>query len=590
MKDRVPTPAFWRISPAVALVAALGLLAAGVLVVIQGERSYEAQKANEANVQARILASTVSAALFFGDREAAQGYVNALNANPEIQSVTLYDSAGSLFVKYSRERGSPPASAPPTGTRVERSALMVAAPVLQHSSQVGSVALQISIESITDRLLRYGVIVLLVMMASLVVAVLGVAQRALTNANSELADRASELETQIKEREKAESALRQAQKMEAIGQLTGGVAHDFNNLLTVVIGNLDIVQGKLNDPKEISRLARAAVTAAERGARLIKQLLMFARRQPMHPENVSVNRLIADFETVLRKGTSANATLATRLDPELASTRIDRTQFEAAILNLVVNAREAISGTGQIRIETRNVELDVEALTQQPDVPPGHYVLIEVSDNGRGIPDDELALVFDPFFTTKEVGKGSGLGLSQVYGFAKESGGFVTVRSKIGTGTTVSIYLPQSAEHEQAAQPEAYAEPARLRAENATVLVVEDEPIVLEMAVESLRQLGYEVLTAESGTQALEILKTDKPIDILFSDVVMPGELNGAQLAAAAARVRPDMKVLLTSGYTASVLKEEHGLDSMPLVLEKPYRPGDLARRFELLTESRVPL
>ena len=594
MSDRAHNLPMSRFSPAIAMLVALALLAAGVVAVYQGERSYDTQKANEVEVQARILASTVSAAVFFGDREAAQGYANALGGDPQLQSAAIYDEGGSLIAQFARGALAP-ARIPPIGEpRLEGGALTVAEPIFQNSSRLGTVVLRSSVESIGRRLLRYGMIALLTLMASLVVVVLAAAQRTLTKANAELAGRASQLESanrdleiQISEREKAELALRQAQKMEAIGQLTGGVAHDFNNLLTVVIGNLDLVQAKLTDPDHIRRLTSAAIQAAERGARLVKQLLMFARRQPMRPENVNPNALLLEFEILMTRAVGANVRLVTQLNPAIGAVCIDRTQFEGAVLNLVVNAREAISGSGRIRVETCNVELAREDLPDDPDAAPGPYILVEVSDTGRGIPATELPRVFDPFFTTKGVGEGSGLGLSQVYGFAKESGGFVAIRSEVGAGTTVSLYLPRAAGAEAPAPSETAIAPAtQSQSGAATVLVVEDEKIVLDMAVESLEGLGYQVLSAENGAQALEILNSNKPIDVLFSDVVMPGDLNGAQLAAAAASVRPELKVLLTSGYIAAALTEKHGLEQGTPFLQKPYRAQELAERLRAIAPA----
>lgn len=391
------------------------------------------------------------------------------------------------------------------------------------------------------------------------------------------------LETETEARRKAELALRQAQKMEAVGQLTGGIAHDFNNLLTVVGGSIDLIRGEPANAARVKRLADGAMTAIERCERLIKQLLVFSRRQVMRPETVNPNRLIADFVDLIGRVTVGHSDLVTELSPVANPVHIDTTQFEAALLNLVVNAREATEGSGRIVIETKNVELGPDYAAEHPGVRPASYVLVSVSDTGRGIPPDEIARVFDPFFTTKEVGKGSGLGLSQVYGFAQESGGHVAIYSELGVGTTVRLYLPRSTDQRQPVEPANNPLPLRPTRGNETVLVVEDDEPVLDMAVESLKELGYRVLTAQNARQALAVLETGEPIDILFSDVVMPGGMNGVQLAIEARRLRPSLKILLTSGYTAAALVAQHGLETNVPLLEKPYRPQELAARFRVI-------
>jgi len=404
---------------------------------------------------------------------------------------------------------------------------------------------------------------------------------------TEQVQREQSLEEQRTARANAETALRQAQKMEALGQLTGGIAHDFNNLLTVVGGSIDLIRSNPDDSGRVHRLADSAMTAIERCERLIKQLLMFSRKQVMRPETMNPNRLIADFTTLISRATSEHIELATRLSPLLHPVRLDPAQFESAILNLVVNAREAISGAGRITIETENVELGPNYAGGNSSLAPGSYVLVAVSDTGRGIPAELLGRVFDPFFTTKEIGKGSGLGLSQVYGFVKESGGHVTIYSEIGAGTTVRIYLPRSTDAQAAPEPPDNVLPLRRTRSGETVLVVEDDEPVLKMAVESLKELGYRVLTAQDAAQALAILQGDDSIDILFSDVVMPGGMNGVQLAVETRRLRPRVKVLLTSGYTAAALAAQHGLEANLPLLEKPYRPHELAARFRVIANGR---
>jgi signal transduction histidine kinase len=395
-----------------------------------------------------------------------------------------------------------------------------------------------------------------------------------------------ELREQTAQRLKAEQNLRQVQKMEAIGQLTGGLAHELNNLLTVVMGNLDFIRNDPNDRVRVVSRADTARTAAVRAARLIKQLLMFARRQIMHPVTVDLNRLIAEFENLLVPGTGEKIGIITRLDPDLNPSRVDPAQFEAAVLNLVLNARDAISGTGQIVIVTQNVEIGLEVTDEDPEVAPGSYVMVAVGDTGCGISDDIMSRVFDPFFTTKDIGKGTGLGLSQVYGFTKASGGHIKIDSTPGVGTTVRLYLPCSTE--AAVQVEPGSDPAlrRRTSSAATVLVVEDDDMVLTLASDILSEFGYRLLTAHDATEAIAILMGDEPIDILFSDVAMPGGMNGVELANEARRLRSGIRVLLTSGYPATLLAAEHGLDKTMPLLGKPYRVQDLAESVRTILDG----
>ena len=376
--------------------------------------------------------------------------------------------------------------------------------------------------------------------------------------------------------------LAQAQRLEAIGQLTGGVAHDFNNLLTVVIGNLDLISGARGDFEKIERLAQSAMKAARRGEHLVRQLLTYARRQINHPRIVNLNQMITNIEALMHRVIGEQIEIVSLLSPVLAPVQIDPAQFETAILNLAINSRDAMAGGGRITIETQNITVDRQYATNDPEITPGPYVMIAVSDSGTGMTPAVLARAFDPFFTTKEAGKGSGLGLSQVYGFAKTAGGYAKIYSELGIGTTVKLYLPQSAN--RPILLESGDEPAPLQSSTGcgTILVVEDDEDVLAVTAESLRDLGYQVVTAANAARALEILRGDQPIDLLFSDVIIPGGTDGAQLAVKARRVRPELKVLLTSGYTAAALSLEHGLPDNLNVVGKPYQRDELARKLRL--------
>ncbi|MEH3061544.1 MAG: MASE4 domain-containing protein [Methylobacterium radiotolerans] len=378
------------------------------------------------------------------------------------------------------------------------------------------------------------------------------------------------------DRHLADERLSQAQKMEAIGQLTGGVAHDFNNLLTIIVGNLDMIVRRPDDPARVARLATSAMTAARRGAEVTEKLLSFSRRQVLRPETVDPNRLLTDFEALLRRAVGETIAVEFDLGADLDPVRLDPGQFESAILNLAVNARDAMPDGGRLLVRTENLTVSTER-TDIPDLPPGAYVRVTVRDTGAGMDEATVARAFEPFFTTKDVGKGTGLGLSQVYGFARQGGGRVAIDSEVGLGTTVSIYLPRSTEAAAPARTDGPG-PLRLAANGEVVLVVEDEPAVLEMAIESLRELGYRTLTATHAAEALECLRGPGRVDIMFTDVVMPGGMDGVQLAVEARHLRPDIRVLLASGYTASALAADGVPADMPL-LRKPYRREDLAEK-----------
>ena len=376
--------------------------------------------------------------------------------------------------------------------------------------------------------------------------------------------------------DEAREQLFQSQKMEAIGKLTGGIAHDFNNLLTVITGNLDLL-GALCESDRMQRLIGEAQRATDRGARLTEHLLSYSRRQALHAEAFDVNQLLLDFQTLLQRAVGEAVEVTLDLENGLWASRLDRAQFESAILNLAVNARDAIADAGKLTVKTRNVKI----ATPHSELPAGDYVLLAVSDTGAGMAPDVLAHAFEPFFTTKEVGKGSGLGLSMVFGFAKQSGGNIRLESTIGLGTTAQLYLPRTDEIpvNAVAKPDLPLSPEG----SATVLVVEDDEDVRQVAVDILEHLGYRVLVAENGIEALSILSRDEPIRLLFSDVVMPGGLSGIELAREVRRLHQDVRILLTSGYTTDTI----GSTAEFTFFRKPYRPADLARKIsDLLGEG----
>jgi PAS domain S-box-containing protein len=368
------------------------------------------------------------------------------------------------------------------------------------------------------------------------------------------------------ELERANAALFQSQKMEAIGQLTGGIAHDFNNLLGVLSTSVDILTTRLQEAGE-RRILDSMRRAIDRGATLTQQLLSFARQQPLKVDHYNPNDIIEGFETVLRRAGTPGMQFEFNLAPDLHTISVDAARFEAALLNLVVNARDAMAGEGSVAISTGNVQL---AQGEVGQLAAGQYVRTTVRDSGSGMSADVMARAFEPFFTTKEVGKGTGLGLSQVYGFIAQSGGDVTLESPPGRGTAVSIYLPVSAAEAVAATADSAA--------SESVLIVEDEADLMAVASELFRSMGYQVVTASNGRDALDILERKQHIDILFSDVMMPG-MNGIELARTARRRYPDMKTILASGYALPALLAEYAdLGTFPFV-SKPYRMADLAKQ-----------
>ncbi len=387
----------------------------------------------------------------------------------------------------------------------------------------------------------------------------------------------------VTERRLVEQQLQQAVKMEAIGQLTGGLAHDFNNLLTVILGNAETLVEELDQNAPLRLLARLTQTAAQRGAELTSQLLAFARRQALEPKAIDVNKLLAGMDGLMRR------TLGTDIDIRMVNgaglwkAMADPSQLESAILNLAVNARDAMQPSGgKLTIETCNSHIDATYAAAHVEVTPGRYVQISVTDTGMGMDAATAARAFDPFFTTKEVGKGTGLGLSMVFGFVKQSGGHVKIYSEPGYGTTMKLYLPR-AESEAGGRGERNVFTGEPHG-SETILLVEDTDILRGHVESLLKSLGYSVIAAANGPDALEVIRSDAPIDLLFTDIVMAGGMNGKELADQAAIARPGLKVLYTSGYTENAIVHQGRLDPGVQLLRKPYG------RRELATTLRVVL
>jgi signal transduction histidine kinase/CheY-like chemotaxis protein len=400
----------------------------------------------------------------------------------------------------------------------------------------------------------------------------------LAKATVKLEHRAMKLEKDmyhtVTEQKQTQAQLRQAQKMEAIGNLTGGMAHDFNNLLGVVIGNLDILCERKKNDAEVQELGNDALEAALRGADLTRRLLAFARRQPLQPQRVDLNQLIEGITKLLSRTLGENIEVALDLDPRLWPVVADPAQLEASLTNLATNARDAMPNGGKLIVATRNSHLDSDYAAQHQEVVAGDYAMIEVSDNGSGIPSEMLGRIFDPFFTTKEQGKGTGLGLSMVYGFMKQSGGHINVYSEPGFGTTFRLYIPRAQDSSVRSTEPATKEIAAGSGE--TVLVVEDNASLRRVAERQLKELGYRVLEADNAKSALAILKREQ-VDVLFTDVVMPGGTTGIELAEKAQAQWPKLRVMLVSGFPDVRLGENGITPVATRLLNKPYRKQELA-------------
>jgi PAS domain S-box-containing protein len=387
----------------------------------------------------------------------------------------------------------------------------------------------------------------------------------------------------------AEAQFRQAQKMEAVGQLTGGVAHDFNNILTVITGTIGILAEGVADRPELAAIARMIDEAAERGGQLTKHLLAFARKQPLRPRAIDVNNLVLETVKLLRPTLGQGIQIDPLLAEDAWAALVDPNQLTSALLNLALNARDAMPDGGSLAIETKNVYLDQAYADMHLEVTAGSYVMIAVSDTGSGIAPEDIERVFDPFFTTKEVGKGTGLGLSMVYGLVKQSNGHIKIYSEQGHGTNVKLYLPRATGLDRVAD-EMLSLPT-VQGGHEAVLVVEDDALVRKYAVTQIDSLGYTTLEAGNAAEALRLIGSGAAIDLLFTDVIMPGSMNGRQLVDAALKQRPSLKTLFTSGYTENAIVHHGRLDSGVLLLVKPYRKLELARMIRMaLDNGHAPL
>jgi signal transduction histidine kinase/CheY-like chemotaxis protein len=588
--------AFWRFTPVIAVTIAVAMVAAGFLIALRSEHDHVQRRTREVAVQAKILASTVSAALAFSDRAAAEEYVAALQENPEMLNAAIYDASGKLFAEFSR--GTPaPVHAPSGAFRLNNAYIAVVTPISQRRTNLGTVYLRALTDPPARRIFREGTIALLMSMAALVVAVLGVAASTLRRANDELRQQTIALAAtntsllyEIEERKKAQAALHQAQKVEAIGQLTGGVAHDFNNLLQIILSALNAMRRRaprwgLDDvgARDFHRFLDAAVDGGQRAASLTRQLLAFARRQQLEPTRIDSNVLVTGMTELLRRTLGEAVVIETQLAPDVWPIFVDRNQLESALLNLAVNARDAMTEGGHLTVATENLVVAASGNEAVEDLSPGHYVRIVVTDTGCGMSADTLGKAFEPFFTTKDVGHGTGLGLSQVYGFVKQSGGHVKIDSAPGQGTKVQLFLPRLMTPQAETAPASSDHAVPLAKGSETILVVEDEDQVRAFSVDMLTELGYRVAQAANGAAALRVLDADPSISLLFTDVGLPGGMNGQQLAEEALLRRPNLKVLFVSGYSREAIINRGRAGASMALIGKPFTYPVLAQKIREL-------
>ena len=577
----------------------VALLAIGALLAARAELDYRSQAARAAEVQADILAASVSAALSFDDRAAMREYVAALQVNRAVAAAAVYNASGRPVVVFHRgDADPPPAQAPAIGSRFAQRHVTVTRPVAERGERLGAVFLETQPESWAAMLGRHGSLSLIVwllwpaapqkraaawglfviypVLAFLLLGMVTAAAAQLQTRARLLSEANARLKEEMAARSAAEEALRQSQKMEALGQLTGGIAHDFNNLLQVVHGAFELIRRKPEDAARVAAWSDNGLAAAERGASLTRQLLAFSRSQKLELRPFVVADLIADMHDLLVRTLGPDIVLATELDESGAAVMSDRTQLELAVLNLAINARDAMPDGGRLTISTA---IRVVA-AGDPVLEPGDYVDLSVADTGEGMSPEVIERAFDPFFTTKGVGEGTGLGLSQVYGVARQAGGAARIASLPGEGTVVNLMLRRSAAVVEDRGAEAEALPILAPETGGTVLVVDDEPAVRGLACEALELLGYRVLEADSGAMALDMLETVRP-DLMLFDYAMP-TMNGAELAHLARQRFPDVPIVFASGY-ADTDQVEAALGGEATILRKPFDMDTLARAVALL-------
>jgi signal transduction histidine kinase/CheY-like chemotaxis protein len=532
----------------------------------QWERQQNAQQFRQASVQAQILAGSVAGALAFDDAITAGEYVDALRIDQQVQAAGVYGAEGELVAGFGRNGERVPVRVAAQDPYVERGRLTVVVPVRQGNLALGHVYLRTSIEPFAARLSRYVAIGLILVLAALLIAILGAANAAAAAANRELQE-------QIRAREQAESALAQAQKMEALGQLTGGVAHDFNNLLMAASSGLELLDRAKDDARR-DRLKAGIRDALDRGARITEQLLAFSRRRPVQAEIVKIDEHVAKLAELLDHSLRENVTVRFQIAQGLWPVEVDLSQFDVAILNLALNAKDAMpkGGVVTIRADNRPGALD-----------GGDGVQLSVEDEGVGMTPDAIEKAFEPFFTTKDVGRGTGLGLSQVYGFVQAAGGSVSIASRPFDGTKVTLMLPRCIQR-MPAKERGSANGERGRLDGLCVLLVEDDASLNELVAEMLEEHGSHVVRAKSAAQGLEMFDRH-PIEAVLSDMVMPGDMDGLDLARRLRERASEVPVVLMTGYSAAAgAAAEEGFP----VLRKPFTLAALAECLEHVLEREL--
>jgi signal transduction histidine kinase len=525
------------------------LIALSLGLAWQRDQSQVAEQSRQVSVQARILGSSAAGALAFDDTETLSEYINALKLDQSIFAAGIYSADGPMVAGFSKDKIPLPEQVGSHAPEIQGLQMTVVEPITEGSLPLGNVYLRTSVEPVTERLMRYAGIGLIVLMAALLIVILGASYSAASAMNRQL-------KAEIDARERVEAALRQAQKMEALGQLIGGVAHDFNNLLMAASSGLELMD-RAKDAARRDKLKEGVRDALEHGARLTQHLLAFARRTPLQKEVVIIANRIDKLAQLLDRALREDITVSFDFADDLWPIEVDLSQFDIAILNIALNSRDAMPGGGQVRLTAHNLPGGLEG---------ADAVEIGVEDKGEGIPPEAIEKAFEPFFTTKDVGKGTGLGLSQVYGFTRAAGGIVSISGAPGAGTRVAMRFPRSrfpdAVYRTGTRPNSPEPVLGLR-----VLLVEDDPTLNDLVSQMLQELGSVVVRANSAANALDAV-TQVQIDLVLSDMVMPGDMDGLDLARELRRRYPEMPVVLMTGYsTAAGLATDEGFG----LLHKPF-------------------
>ncbi len=552
---------------AVLWIGAVVLVLASIGLAIREEALHRAMTLQQAEAQTDVLAGSVGAALSFNDADAMRQYLGALMRNPQVAATAIYGVDGRRLTLLARPGADAPVSLDASETLRTGGRVVVARPVAEQGTALGYVYIETTPEGLSDFIARHTGLVILTLLALLLLSFI-------TGSASRLAVANARLNEEIEARAAAEEALRQSQKLEALGQLTGGIAHDFNNLLQAMHGAFELILGRAGEEKTVRRWARNGLEAADRGASLTRQLLTFSRQQKLELKPLVVAETVERMHDMLARTLGPRVELVFDLDSERVPVMSDATQLELAVMNLAVNARDAMPEGGRLTVRTRKVELDADAV-----LPAGGYLLLQVIDTGEGMPLHVMRRAFDPFFTTKAVGKGTGLGLAQVYGVARQAGGDARIASTPSGGTTVTLLFHAATEAAPHAQ---VAAPKRAKAaggpQSARVLLVDDDDAVRQVVRGGLELRGFKVLDADSGEAALALAGEHPQIAVI--DYAMPG-MDGAQTAEQLRRLMPQLPIILASGHpdTASIRR---ALGGEATVLRKPF---DIALLSETMTK-----